>query len=181
MSNESKLISGARTFDEDALANIYDEYSPGLYQYAYRHCGDANRAEDCVAETFSRFLQALKKGGGPSKHLQAYLYRTAHNWIADTYRRQPPPNEELKDNLNLAGQTQPEDTVEATLEFDVVRTAITKLTKDQQQVIGLKFLEGWNNKEIANSVGKPVGAVKALQSRGLASLKRILQDENILR
>ena len=181
MSDESELLSRAKRLEEAALTEIYDEYSPGLYRYAYRNCGDARKAEDCVAETFSRFLQALKTGGGPSKHLQAYLYRTAHNWIVDLYRRQPPLSEELKDNLNLPGQTGLDETVEIALVGAAVRTAIAKLTKDQQQVIGLKFLEGWTNKEIAQALGKPVGAVKALQSRGLASLRRILQDENILR
>ena len=177
MSDEVKLLIGARRLDEDALAAIYDRYSPGLYRYAYRHCGDASKADDCVAETFSRFLKTLSKGGGPRKHLQAYLYRTAHNWITDSYRREPPPEEEFTDKLKLFETTNPDESLEAAAQNNTVRTALKKLTQDQQQVIILKFLEGWSNKEVAETLQKPVGAVKALQSRGLASLRKILQNE----
>jgi DNA-directed RNA polymerase specialized sigma24 family protein len=50
-----------------------------------RLLGHASLAEDCVAETFARFLKALQKRQGPRDHLQAYLYRIAHNWIVDLY------------------------------------------------------------------------------------------------
>ena len=177
MPDEEKLLVGARRYDEDALAAIYDKYSPGLYRYAFRHCGDVSKAEDCVAETFRRFLETLGKGGGPRKHLQAYLYRTAHNWITDSYRREPPPEEEFADKLKLVEKTGPDESVDAATQNKTIRAALENLTQDQQQVIILKFLEGWSNKEIAESLQKPVGAVKALQSRGLSSLRRILQDE----
>jgi RNA polymerase sigma-70 factor (ECF subfamily) len=51
------------------------------------------------------------------------------------------------------------------------------LTEDQQQVVSLKFLEGWENDEIARALRKPVGAVKSLQHRALAQLQKILLDE----
>jgi RNA polymerase sigma-70 factor (ECF subfamily) len=58
------------------------------------------------------------------------------------------------------------------------RAALEQLTPDQREVISLKFFEGWENAEIAASVNKPIGAVKSLQHRGLAALKRILLDED---
>ena len=90
MNSEKKLLRQAKKLDQHALAAIYDQYSPGIYRYAYRQCGDAFLAEECVSETFSRFLQVLSRGGGPKDHLQAYLYRIAHNWITDQFRKQPP-------------------------------------------------------------------------------------------
>ncbi len=58
-----------------------------------------------------------------------------------------------------------------------VRKAIQQLTPDQQQVIALKYLEGWNNEEIAEAVKKPIGAVKSLQHRALARLKKHLESK----
>ena len=87
---EHDLLRRARVFERQALTEIYDQYSHKLYNYAVRQLGDADLAEECVAETFARFLRAIKSGGGPEKYLQAYLYRVAHNWITDLYRRQPP-------------------------------------------------------------------------------------------
>ena len=53
----------------------------------------------------------------------------------------------------------------------------SQLTPDQQQVIALKYLQGWQNEEIAKILRKPVGAVKSLQHRALARLEKILSTE----
>jgi RNA polymerase sigma-70 factor (ECF subfamily) len=140
-----------------------------------RFLSDADAAEDCVAETFSRFLNALRASKGPRDYLQAYLFRTAHNFIADYYRRQPPV-EELDDDLPDSGNI--EETASCNLNQQRVREALLELTEEQQQVIALKFLEGWDNEEIARALRKPVGAVKSLQHRALARLQKILLDED---
>ncbi len=84
---EQELLTKAGQFDTRALTEIYDLYSPRLYRYAMRLLGDDCAAEDCVSETFSRFLKALQAGKGPRDYLQAYLFRAAHNLVVDHYRR----------------------------------------------------------------------------------------------
>jgi len=170
---EQLWLQAARQMDEDTLAAIYDTFSPGLFRYACRLLGDSATAEDCVAETFSRFLRALHAGGGPQDHLQAYLYRVAHNWITDQYRRQPPPPLSL-DETPLHSTVSAEHTAERSIRHEQVRTALTRLTADQRQVMVLKYLEGLQNDEIARALAKPVGAVKALQHRAEAALRRLL-------
>jgi RNA polymerase sigma-70 factor (ECF subfamily) len=59
-------------------------------------------------------------------------------------------------------------------EQEEVRAALAHLTPDQRQVVLLKYLEGLENEEIAAALGKPLGAVKSLQHRALAALRRIL-------
>jgi len=174
---EAHLLARARSFDEEALAAIYDQYSPGVYRYARRLLSDASLAEDCVAETFIRFLQALSGGGGPQDYLQAYLYRVAHNWITDVYRRQPPPPLELREN-HPAGNHDLETLAGQALERARVQAALVRLTAEQRQVVTLRFLEGWGPEEVARAVQKPVGAIKALQHRALAALRRMLVDED---
>ncbi len=172
--DEADLLAGAQAFDLTALAEVYDRYSPGLYGYAMRLLGDACLAEECVSETFSRFLRALKNGSGPQKHLQAYLYRVAHNWITDQYRRQPPPPLELDDD-RLNGDIQDiGQVVGRRNEHEHVRAALVRLTPEQRQVIVLKFWEGWGNEVIAEAIHKPVGAVKALQHRAICALRKML-------
>ena len=171
---EQDLLNSARNFDLSALGAIYDCYSPGIYRYAMRLLGDDCQAEDCVAETFSRFLKVLRSGQGPQDHLQAYLYQIAHNWISDSYRRQPPLPLELEDSMNAGELFLPEKQVETHLEQQQVRLALRSLTPDQRQVITLRFIEGLENDEIAKAVEKPVGAVKALQHRAINTLRRVL-------
>jgi RNA polymerase sigma-70 factor, ECF subfamily len=176
-SAEKELLQTAMRFDQKALGQIYDLYSPELYRYAARFLGDPCVAEDCVAETFSRFLKAIRDRRGPKDYLRAYLYRIAHNWIADHYRRAPDVVE-LKETQS-SNAILPEQEAELRIRQTQMRKAILGLTPDQQQVIALKYLQDWNNEEIAHGLHKPVGAVKSLQHRALASLKKILEKEKI--
>jgi RNA polymerase sigma-70 factor (ECF subfamily) len=173
------LLKKARAFDQVALEKIYDIYSDELYAYAYKHVGKTQTAEDLVAETFHRFLSALERDGGPSDHLRAYLYRITHNLITDLYRREPPPPLEL-DESRLAGDDPgPAGQIADREQAERVRWALRLLTPDQRQVVILRFLEGWTSQEIANSMEKSLGAVKALQHRGIAALQRLLiEDED---
>lgn len=174
MNPDTELLTQARRLEPCALAEVYDLYSPRLYRYAIRLLGDASIAEDCVAETFTRFLQALQAGKGPRDHLQAYLFRVSHNIIVDSYRSNPVTEdlgEEEPDELNT------EDSAVSEIRRKSVRSALRELTLEQQQVIALKFLEGWDNEDIARVVNKPVGAVKSLQHRALAHLQKILLDD----
>jgi RNA polymerase sigma-70 factor (ECF subfamily) len=177
--NASQLLSRAKRFDFDALTEIYDLYNPGLYRYSYRLLGDANLAEDCVAETFHRFLLAIKAGGGPVDQLQAYLYRIAHNWITDTYRRKRIEEQELSDDVE-DGSAPPVQLSEAKFDSSVIRNALARIAPDQRQVLSYKYLEGFSNEEIAGMMNKTIGAIKALQSRGLESMNRILVSESSL-
>ena len=175
MSDEQDLLKRASQIETQALAEVYDTYSPGIYRYAMRLLGDMTLAEDCVSETFARFLKAMQDRRGPRDHLQAYLYRIAHNWVVDLYRR----NEkvfELSDAIRSEADI-PEEEAAKHIRRKQVRKAIRQLTPDQQQVISLKYLEDWSNEEVARALKKPIGAVKSIQHRALKSLYRLLEEK----
>ena len=171
---QSELLCRARKYDLQALAEIYDSYSPSLYGYALRLLGDANLAEECVAETFSRFLDVINDGKGPQTYLKAYLYRIAHNWITDQYRRQSLEILSFDEEINTPNEIYLEELVTRRIMQNQLREALYCLTPDQRQVIMLVFIEGWRNAEVAAALGKPVGAIKSLQHRALNSLRKIL-------
>ena len=175
--SEEALVRLAQQFDQTALAEIYDCYNQGIYYYALRMLGDPSLAEDCAAETFSRFLRALRGGGGPTENLKAYLYRSAHNWITDHYRREPVPALELNDEISEQEADDPLDETDFRIKQHRVRTALRLLTPDQRQVIFLRFVEGWDLAEVAASLNKPAGAIKALQHRAIAALRKMLVEE----
>lgn len=172
---EERLLQQARTLDPQALAQIYDQFSPGVYRYALRLLGDQDLAEDCLAETFTRLLEALHRRRGPRHHLQAYLYRIAHNWIVDRFRSGL-PDLELSDTMASEVES-PELDAARHLRRMEIRAALRALTPEQSQVIALKYLEGWENAEIAQAMRKPVGAIKSLQHRALAALRKRLREE----
>ena len=176
MSNEQELLQKASRMNTQTLAEIYDTYSPGIYRYGMRLLGDMTLAEDCVSETFARFLKSLQERHGPRDNLQAYLYRIAHNWIVDHYRKNG-NNVELKDAIRSEADV-PEEEAAKRIRQKKVRKAIRHLTPDQQQVITLKYLEDWSNEEVAHALNKPVGAVKSIQHRALKSLYRLLEEKS---
>jgi RNA polymerase sigma-70 factor, ECF subfamily len=176
--DEKRLLQHAALFERETLTEIYDLFSPGIYRYASRLLGESSLAEDCLSETFTRFLQALAAHKGPRDHLQAYLYRIAHNWITDHYRKPSPPVNELDQNDLPSPEPLPETVLARQVQRQELRRALMKLTPDQRQVVVLRFIEEWEVEEVAAALEKPHGSVKSLQHRGLAALKRTLQKED---
>ena len=175
--NDGELLTQSRQFNLIALAEVYDRFSPELYRYAYRLLGDTSWAEDCVAETFSRLLLTFQDGKGPKDNLRAYLFRIAHNWITDQFRRRNDLQTSLDETFIPTSDDLTEMEAGRAIELEKVRTALKKLTPEQRQVIVLKFVEGWDTNEIAAAVGKPIGAVKSLQHRAIEALRRQLIGE----
>lgn len=165
-------LTGAdpRALTKHDLIGIYDELSPRLFRYAVRLLGDAYLAEDCVSETFTRLLEAIRRGGGPRDNVKAYLYRIAHNWITDYYRRRKPEPELETGNLQGASDN-PAVAVSRELDRQRVREALLNLSEDQRQVIMLRFYEEWSHEETAAALEKSVEASRALQYRALKSLR----------
>jgi RNA polymerase sigma-70 factor (ECF subfamily) len=171
---DQAILERAKRFEAQALEEIFDAFSPGIYRYAYRLLGDKELAGECMSETFSRFLGALKREGGPDTYIQAYLYRIAHNWVTDYYRSKTPPTLPLDVDIPASPADDPHQRLSDELTTIQLRQALALLTPEQRQVIVLKYLEDWENDSIAQSMNKPVGAIKALQHRGLEALRRIL-------
>jgi RNA polymerase sigma-70 factor (ECF subfamily) len=174
VASEQELLLKDKQFDTPALAEIYDLYSLRLYRYAVRLLGDACMAEGCVADTFSQFLKALRNNNGPRDYLEAYLFRVIHNLVVDHYRQQPPPqmlSDRYPDRENV------EENAHQNIRQQYVRAALHELPSSQQQVILLKFVEGWENDEIARALKKPIGAVKSLQHRALTHLQNMPLDD----
>jgi len=168
------LITKLEAFDMGAIEWVFDQYNEAIYRYSYRLLGNQDKAEECVAETFSRLLQALNVGRGPKKYVRPYLYRTAHNWITDQYRRTTPEETELIEDAHSSDQ-ELEDEVFTQIESRKVRKVLWELPENQRQAVVLKFLEGMENQEIAQTMNKPIGAVKALQHRGLQAIRKKLK------
>lgn len=176
MTNPTTLVDPQEITKEDLIA-IYEENNPGIYRYAVRLLGDSNLAEDCVSETFSRFLGVIQRGGGPRENIRAYLYRVAHNWVTDYYRRQPLPELEIEEHEPIEPGINPAVEVSDILERERVRAAILRLPAEQQQIIQLRFLENWSHEEVAQVLGKSTDATRSMQYRAIGSLRRMLMEE----
>lgn len=174
MVDERELLRQARALDEAALGAIFDTYYPRLYRYIYHHLGHAATAEELAAEALTRLLEQLAGGGGPTRHLRAWLYRVAHNLVVDESRRRVHRDHEALDEGSVSGGANVAQQAEAAILHHQARAALDELTPQQRAVLVLKFLEGYENREISHILEISVGAVKALQHRGLAAMRRHL-------
>jgi RNA polymerase sigma-70 factor (ECF subfamily) len=175
MWNEAALRERASALEPAALAEIYDTFSGKLYNYIYHRTGDSAAAEDLTGEVFVRMIEAIRSDRTWSTSLQGWLYRIAHNLVVDHFRRQSKRDGPELDERWMA-PVNPTHTFEGLFYSNQLRTAMGFLTEEQQQVIILKFVEDLSNAQVAEIMGKTEGAIKALQHRGLAALRRVVDD-----
>jgi RNA polymerase sigma-70 factor (ECF subfamily) len=162
-----RLVDRARGGDRDAFGDLYRLYHPPLFRLARAHLGEG--AEDAVAETFLRAWKALPRYRDTGAPFLAWLYGIARHVIADEFRRRA--RVEPRPDL-------PDRGVEWTVDDELtLAAAIRRLPDEQRQVVELKFLMGATNAEVAAALGKSEGAVNAKQWRGLAALRRMLEEE----
>ena len=174
--NEADMLDGLRNLDNKSIGNIYDRFFPEIYRYVLYRINDDSVAEDIASDVFVRLLEASQKNQGPRTNLKGWLIATASNAVNDHLRRQyRRPTEDLSDAL-------PDEDSNLHIEVDVreqnraVRTAYSQLTSDQQDVIALRFGQGYSLEETAQHMKKKVNAVKALQFRALAALQRLIGE-----
>jgi RNA polymerase sigma-70 factor (ECF subfamily) len=173
---ELELIEAARSLSEEAWAEIYRRHVEQVYSYIYFRTGDRHTAEDLSADVFVKAIAGIKSYTYRGTPLLAWLYRIAHNVTADyrkaAARRVQHQSAEPAEDIEVR-----EDALGMLDERNDMLGAIRELTEEQQQVIILRFYHGMTNAEAGRVMGKPEGAVKALQARGLRSLRRILGDD----
>jgi RNA polymerase sigma-70 factor (ECF subfamily) len=145
-----------------------------MYAYIYRRVGDANLAEDLTSELFMRLLLAVQNGNIWKQSFTAWLYRVAHNLVVDHYRKRPPLTEDLEVVNGIAAGSGADEMVEQSMAVDQLFRGVQQLTPEQQEVLVLRFGEGLTAKEVGEIIGKSTGAVEALQRRGIAGLRRIM-------
>jgi len=174
------LLEAAREMNRDALVEIFDRYSPALYNYAFRLCNDSRTADYVVGDVFAKLLEQLSAGNGPSSNLRSYLYESTYHLIVDDARhshRMAPL--EVVDSINGDAYS-PSATFENQALLKTIMQAIREdLTEDQRHVIILRFLEGFSLRETAKIIGKQVNYVKVIQNRGIMALRKVLGYEAI--
>lgn len=173
---EQALVDAARSLDEAAWEEMYRRYAERIYAYLQFRLRDQHVAEDLTADVFVRALAGIEGYVWRGTPILAWLYRIAHNVAAD-YRKKAAREMQHRATDIPREIADGQDRVDAVDEQTDMLGAVRTLTEDQQQVIILRFYHEMSNVEVARAVGKSEGAVKALQSRALRSLRRVLAEQ----
>jgi len=169
---EANLVARAKEGDQTAISQLYRQYAPGIYGYIASRVGDSETAQDLTSEVFLGALEGLPRFEYRGIPFSAWLYRIAHNCIADHYRRQGRrPTVPLEDE-RLPAQEGIVQMADDRLRLEQVGKAIERLSAEQHQVILLRFAAGFKLQEIAYVMDKSTAAVKMLQLRALTRLRQ---------
>lgn len=157
-----------------AAEELYLQHHEHIFRFIWSRVQDAPLAEDLTGEVFTRMVANLPNYRDRSLPFRAWLYQIARNLIIDHHRKEASA-QSLKDVAN-ANAVSPEENVEVALTLERVQRALEKIDPAQREVVELRFLAELSLEEVAEAMDKSVAAVKALQHRGLASLRTHLKD-----
>ena len=178
-SDENALIAQAKV-DPEAFSQLYQRYVNRIYNYHYRHTSHVVEAEDLTSRTFYRALRSLHRYRETGASFQAWLFRIAHNLVANWYRDQARQQTVTIDDDNppllYSRWKEPEESAVDTEAYQALTAVIASLPEDRKTLILLKFVEEMTNAEIGEVLGKTEGAVKALYHRTLINLRKIVPE-----
>jgi len=167
----ARLVEKAAGGDFGAFGELYNIFLDRIYRYVFYQVKDKMTAEDLTEEIFLKAWKAIGSYKGKGQAFSSWLYRIAHNHVIDDFRKK-------RKGASLEMETAAIiDNPEQELVRQELLEGISCLPPQQKQVIILKFIEGLDNSEIEQIMGKSQGAIRVMQMRALATLQRRLDGE----
>ena len=158
--------------DQQAMTELFDQYSGMVYSVALRVLKDPGQAEDVMQEIFFqvwRNPEAFVSGRGS---LGAWLAVMARNRAIDSLRKRRPTDS--VDDVVLASNSDLGSEVERNRMMEKVRGVLKDLPMEQQKSVELAFFEGLTHSEIAARTGDPLGTVKTRIRSALSTLRKAI-------
>lgn len=175
--SESELIEQAKE-DAEAFGELYQRYVDRIYNYIFYRTGNEEDARDLTAHTFYKALTNIGRYKDRGAPFAAWLYRIAHNVVANWHRDSSRWTELPLEGLTLHDHPEnvPHHAAERWDREQTLAQAIRRLHPDRQMLLVLKFSEGLSNRQIGQIMGRSEGAIKSLYHRTLVALREDLQE-----
>lgn len=177
--DDAQLVEWAKD-DTAAFGELYTRYIKKIYNYIYYRTGNHHDAEDLTSRVFFRAMAHIQEYTDRGVPFSAWLYRIAHNLVANWHRdrgrqRVVPLDDHITNGMSFDA---PEATTENLQEEESLLQSIRELPPERQQLLILKFVERLSNAEIGAIMNRTEGAIKSLYHRTLLSLRDNLEDEH---
>lgn len=138
----------------------------------------AAEPEDLTSEVFLGVFSGLASFEGSEPQFRSWVFTIAHRRLLDDRRRLARRPHQTSLEVDLSGGNVEQEAMDS-LGEQWVSTLVGRLSADQRTVLMLRIVADLSAEEVARITGKTVGAVKALQRRGLAALRRKLAREGV--
>ena len=171
-----ELLPPAQAGEAWALQAVYEQLAPRVH--AYLRTRGATEPEDLTSEVFLTVLPRLGTLTGGAAGLRTFTFSVAHARLVDDLRRRSRRQPTVAYEPHEDPRTSPssETVVLEDLASERVRALLDGLLPDQRDVLVLRILGELSLEQVAQALGKSVGAVKQLQRRGLVALRKQLDD-----
>lgn len=150
------------------LARAFEDHHARVYRAAYRITGSTSDAEDVLQSVFLR-LARHERSPAAIDHLASYLYRAAINSALDLCRSRWQTDRAALDDDHAVPSTPASETVELRA---WLRRALTTLSERQAEIFVLRYLEGYDNREIAQMLGTSQAVVAVSLFRARSQLQQ---------
>lgn len=175
--SDEEVVALASKGDKEAFGLLYERNVERIYNYVYYRTGNVHDAEDLTARVFQRAMNHIQNYQDRGVPYSAWLYRIAHNLIANWHRDKKRKVEiSLTDTPLVSKEAAPDVTVIKNQQRDQLLRIIKTLPEERQSLLILKFVEHYSNAEIGEIMGRSEGAIKSLYHRTLLSLRDMLGD-----
>ncbi|NTU81011.1 MAG: sigma-70 family RNA polymerase sigma factor [Chloroflexales bacterium] len=172
-----ELIGRAKTRDPGAISDLYGRYAGLVLRYIYIRVAEHELAQDLTQEVFIKIINGIERFEyRDEKAFLGWLYTIAANVLHSHQRRRRVVSTPFDTRDDLIDHRSQDDAHMIT-DRVALQQALEQLTRDQQQVLALRFFADMSNSEIAGILRRTEGAVKAIQHRALQSLQKILNRE----
>jgi RNA polymerase sigma-70 factor (ECF subfamily) len=169
--SDAELVLRARD-DPEVFGQLYELYVNQIYSYVYYRTGNHHDAEDLTAKTFYQALRHIAHYQDRGLPFSAWLYRIAHNLVANWHRDRSRRQVIALDEIALVSpRLSPEMRMESQDDQRLLMHLIRHLSEERQHLLILKFVEQLSNREIADIMGRTEGAIKSLYHRTLLALR----------
>jgi len=177
--DEESLARRAQQRDTEAFSQLYERYFDKMYRYIVFKIGNQSEAEDLTQQVFLKAWESVDSYKWRGFPFASWLFRIAHNQVVDYYRKNKKAHELPLDGIDLVSFEDPVEDAEKTLRAESLIEACGYLTRAQREVILLRFNAGLSTAEVAKSMGKSEGAIKALQHSALVALRKVVVPEKM--
>mgnify|MGYP000936037255 FL=1 len=180
--DDHELVEHSRT-DSSVFGVLYERHVSRIYNYVFHRVGNVHDAEDLTSRVFYSAYSHLASYREQGVPFTAWLYRIAHNLLANWHRdRSRRPVISLDDIiLSSPAHEHPEPMAEQHESARQLNAAIRNLDAERRELVFLKATGEFSNAEIGKILGKSEGAIKSLYHRTLLALRKELENKGFER
>jgi RNA polymerase sigma factor (sigma-70 family) len=170
------VLAAAQAGAAWAFEVLYRDLAPSVTGYLRLH--GAAEPDDVASETFIGVFTGLAGFSGDEDGLRAWVFTIAHRRLLDDWRRRSRRPQLADEPGDLTGHVggDVEDDVLERIGADTVQELCGTLPEDQRSVLLLRILADLTIEQVAQVMERSVASVKALQRRGLRTLRDRLEN-----